>query len=511
MKKTNLLFLIAVCAAQSLTVLNPWKTPANAQPSKSLNVIKVGKERQLFIDDLFFERSRDVSLRVNPAVKTGEKNVERDREWESATLNWFSVAEYDGNYHIWYEAYDIDGWPTGDDTAFCYAISTDGIHWTKPSLGLFEYKGSKANNILFRMIGPKDSHSRVHGAGVFIDPVAPAGERFKAVSQGQFLTEPFHPIGWGSGKSYYNIAGMVSADGLHWTRFAKSICHIMADSQYSCFWDASLSRYVLYGRVGGRGRSIGRSESADFRHFEPLTLVAQSDDNDPQPCDLYNPAALKYPYAANVYLMFFSLFQHEPQTLDIRLAVSRDGIQWTRPDRNTPFILLGKKNDFDSGSLYMGQGIVRVGDELWQYYGGSPLNHAEGELENLVKEGNSRTCSRVVSRLDGYVSVEAGPKGGSFVTPSLLFEGNLLKLNVKVRPGGSVRVGLLDEQGQPVSRRSLEDCLPITGDHVDTMVMWKTGGDVSVRAGKPTKLQIELVNSSLFAFQFGQGYPYRIK
>ena len=37
---------------------------------------------------------------------------------------------------------------------------------------------------------------------------------------------------------------------------------------------------------------------------EILELVAQCDDNDPQPCDLYNPAAIKYPYAANVYLRY---------------------------------------------------------------------------------------------------------------------------------------------------------------------------------------------------------------
>jgi hypothetical protein len=52
--------------------------------------------------------------------------------------------------------------------------------------------------------------------------------------------------------------------------------------------------------------------------------VLQTDENDPAESDLYNPAALKYPYADNVYLMFPSLYRHSTDTLDIRLAVSRD-------------------------------------------------------------------------------------------------------------------------------------------------------------------------------------------
>ena len=478
--------------------------PAGAfAESRGSQPIAVGSARQLLIDDLFFEAAAGVSIKVHPARKTGEKNLQREKEWESATPNWFNVMEDGGAYRMWYECYDIDGWPTGDDTSFCYAESNDGINWTRPNLGLYEYKGSKDNNILFRLMGPEEGHSRVHGTGVFKDPHAPPGERYKAVGQGIWPGL----YDWPS----HRITGMYSADGLRWTRYPRPICEVHADSQYSGFWDESTETYVIFGRVGGRGRSLGRSEGENFKAFEPLQFVMQSDDDDPQPCDLYNSAALKYPYAANAYFMFISLFQHDPQTLDIRLAVSRDGKTWTRPDRDTPFIPIGGEGEFDSGSIYMGQGILRVGDELWQYYGGSPLNHADGELENLVKPGNGRVYSRVITRLDGYLSARAGPEGGSFRTPPLVFEGNVLKLNVKVAPGGSVRVGLFDAEGQPVKWRSLDDCLPITGDHINTIVQWKTDGDVSGRAGQPTRLHVDMKDADLYAFQFDEDYPYRLK
>jgi hypothetical protein len=459
-------------------------------------VLQVGSEKQLFIDDLFFEAATNVTLKLHPARKTGEKNLEREHPWESATLNWFNVLQEGDKYRMWYECYDVDGWPTADDTSFCYAESTDGLHWKRPQLGLFSYKGSTNNNILFRMIGPPTAHSRVHGTGFFVDPTAPAESRYKVVSQGLFDQGYDAP---------YRIAGMYSADGLRWTRCPKPICMMFADSQYSGFWDERLKKYVIYGRVAGRGRSLGRSESDDFSRFEPLSLVLQTDDRDPPNSDLYNSAALKYPYAANVYLMFISLFQHTPETLDIRLAVSRDGIRWTLPER-TPFIPLGKSGEFDSGSLYMGQGMIRKGDELWQYYGGSSLNHKEGELENLIKPGGGRIYSRVVSRVDGFVSADAGPTGGNFVTPPLTFAGNILKLNVAVHAGGSVRVALLDAHGVPLKGYSLEDCLPMTADNVDLLVHWKNGADVSSCAGQPTKMYIEMKDASLYAFRFTVGY-----
>ncbi len=458
------------------------------------NLYHVGSEKQLLIDDAFFETSRNITLKLHPACKTGETNLDRDREWESATLNWFNVMEDDGKYRMWYECYDVDGWPTSDDTAFCYAESEDAIHWTKPSLGLFTYKGQKDTNILFRQIGEGNFRSRVHGVCVFKDPTADPEQQYKAVSQG--VTTYADPP--------QRIAGMYSPDGLRWTRYPKPICDLFADSQYSGFWDAGLQKYVIYGRVCGRGRGLGRAESTDFVRFSPLDLVLETDDQDPEDTDLYNSAALKYPYAANVYLMFPSLYHHNDETLDIRLAVSRDGIHWSWPERK-PFIPLGEKGEFDCGSLYMGQGIIKVGNELWQYYGGARVNHKEGELEDIVKPGNNRVFSRVVSPMDRYVSAEAGSETGTFTTPPLKFAGNILKFNVEVREGGSVRVGLLDENGNVINGRSIEDCVPITGNHSDILVRWKDNGDVMRRAGRPTKLQVEMTNAGLYAFRFTTG------
>ncbi len=125
-------------------VLHSWTADAG-----DVNRRDVGNERQLFIDGAFFDQSDDITLRLHQPQKTGERNLQPDKPWESATLNWFSVLEDQGvvdkeaKYRMWYECYDVPGWPTADDTSFCYAESRDGVLWTKPELGLFEYQGNR--------------------------------------------------------------------------------------------------------------------------------------------------------------------------------------------------------------------------------------------------------------------------------------------------------------------------------------------------------------------------------
>ena len=455
-------------------------------------IIDIAGNKQLFIDDALIASSENIAFHVNPPVKTGETTLAPDKPWESASLNWFSVMEDDGKFRMWYECYDIEGWPTPDDTSFCYAESKDGVHWEKPALGLYDYQGSRDTNILFRQIGPGGARSRVHGAGVFKDPAAPPEARYKAVSQGMF--RGYAPP--------YRVAGMVSPDGWHWTRLSKPICDVFADSQYSGWWDAAAGHYVLLGRVSGHGRAIGRSENPAFDTFPPLTLALQTEAEVFPDADLYNPAALHYPHADSVYFMFPSLYSHSTDTLDIHLAVSRDGIHWSWPEQGKPFVALGDAGSFDSGSLYMGQGMIRSGNEIWMYYSGSSLKHNETELDALVKPENRRIFSRVVCRLDGFVSIDAGEETGRFLTLPLKFEGAKLEVNLKTRAGGEVRIGLRDASGREVPGHTLEDCIPIAGDHVAKVVTWGIGTDLPTCADTPVRLDVSMKNASLYAFQF---------
>ena len=486
----GLLLLLGGLVSQSRLMADD-KSPPTGQP------LDVGSQRILFVDGAFIAEKSGVELKLHPPRKTGEQLIVSEHPWESATLNWFSVLQDGGKYRMWYECYDVDGWPTADDTSFCYAESIDGVHWTKPKLGLVSYQGSTENNIVFRQIGGENHRSRVHGSCVFIDPQAPASERYKCVSQGQFL---------GIGDRPYYVAGMTSPDGLHWTRLAKPICLVFADSQYSGFWDESKQQYSLFGRTSGRGgRAIGRAISDRFDSFPLLTerCVLQAEPDDPTNCDLYNPACQQYPEVPGLYLMFPSFFRHREDTLDIRLAVSRDGESWTSPDHTQRFIPLGKSGDFDSGSIYVGNGACQLsGDEMSFYYSGSPLKHEEVELPQLSNPTNRRVISRAVAKRDRLVSITPTKSVGHLVTLPIRFKGQRLLVNATAQPGGHVRIGLLDQSGHPIAKHGVSDCQPLTGDQLDWTVAWADGNNVSALAGQNIQLRIELLKADVFSFQF---------
>ena len=443
-------------------------------------LLNVGDRKQLLFDAAFFDSHSGWIFRVCPPRKTGEPSLVADRPWESFIINaWHTVMEDGGRYRMWYEAYDKT-YTSDFQARYCYAESTDGIHWTKPSLGLETFDGSTDNNILFNQLGGGPTH----GGTVFLDPTAPPDVRYKFI----YLS--------GDG-----VGAGLSADGIHWRRYEGG--HVLAvpsDTQTVALWDDRLERYVCYCRLWTHNRTIGRSESADFLHFPAATEVLGCDALDPPDTDMYNNAAIKYPYADNAYFIFTSMYHHATDTLDVQLAVSRDGVSWSRPERR-PFIANGEPGEFDDAAIYCGVGLLRMGDELSMYYYGSRVKHNQNEPKYVSYGG---TYSRAVLLLDGYVAAVAGLVPAEFTTYPLTFSGSRLGLNARVRESGYVRVELQGEDGAPLPGFALDDCVPLAGDNVRHTVSWKAGADLSALAGKPTRMRVVARDASLYAFQFAR-------
>lgn len=476
-------------------VAYPFVPGLKARCQKEQSKAGQSSQKLLFLDQSHLEKTEGARLRIHPPRKTGEALLTSEHPWESATLNWFTVLKEGQRYRMWYECYDTEGWPTTDDTSFCYAESTDGIRWEKPQLGLTNYQGSKANNILFRQVGAGNHRSRVHGSCVFIDPEAPPEARYKCVSQGQFQ---------GIGDRPYYVAGMVSPDGLRWTRLPKPICPVFADSQYSGFWDGAQRTYRLYGRTTGRGgRAIGLARSDRFDTFPALTdrRVLETAVEDAPGRDLYNPACQAYPREPGWYLMFPSLFRHKEDTLEIRLAVSRDGEKWSWPDRETALIPLGKTGGFDCGSLYLGNGgCLPTADGFSFYFSGSPLKHEQVDLPQLKDPKNRRVISRAVAPKDRLVSVSSGEAGGWLVTQAFRCVGEELYLNANAPPGG-IRVAIVDTEGNPLPGFTLKDCKPLGGDSVRHAVSFAGNTEWKNLRGKMARLRVEMKSGDLFAVE----------
>ena len=147
---------------------------------------------------------------------------------------------------------------------------------------------------------------------------------------------------------------------------------------------------------------------------------------------------------------------------------------------------------------YMGEGMIRRDNEIWQYYLGDPHYHSW-----FNRTPPNRAVYRVVQRLDGFVSADAPYTGGTMETRPFLFSGKKLLLNVKTEATGDVQVGIEDEQGRPIPGFSAGDCIYINTDSVAASVSWPhRGSNVSSLAKKPVRLFFRMRGAKLFAFQF---------
>ena len=472
--------LLALAALAAVSAARPQSPP-----------LDVGTQRQMFIDRRFIAESKGVALVVERPRLTGERLLVQDRPWEDFWIGGYTTVVQEGDrIQLWYEVaskQDRDG-----STGVAYATSTDGgATWVKPELGVVSFKGSTRNNLVL---------TGIHGMHLFQNrPDAPPAERYLLYA--------------GSPNRAY-----ASPDGIHWSPIGKEAfldkaanSHMTLDSQNVVFWDTRLRKYVVYARFNlptDRGtarvlRVFRRAESTTFGDFGKFETVFAPDDKDPIDFDWYTTAAMQYPLAQDVYLMWPAAYYHTPPPpkndgpLDLQFACSRDGIHWLRPDR-TPVIPLGPAGAWDSGSLYAGYGLTRHGNELSLYYTGYDVTHGGyAKRDNL-----GGIVSRAKYRLDGFMSLQAGYDGGEFTTPPLRFSGDRLELNFDGSAGGWCRVEVRDANGKPVAGFTEQDADRVSGNSVAAPVTWRGSGNLSRLRGQPVSLRFVMRDANLYAFQF---------
>ena len=466
--------------------------------------VDVGNRKQLMIDKRFMADSKDITLRMNPPTQR-RLVLRQDKPWETYIGFAVSVIEHEGQYKMWY-------WAEGKPPILCYAYSKDGIAWEKPNLGLVKYKGSAKNNIVMA----------TQEATVFLDPIAPPPARFKAISM----------MHWPDPKT----AGLyvhTSPDGIHWKISDQRVFPVWADTANQVFYDWRLKKYVANIRVWPNPyRAIGRVEMDDItkpwpiKHLEKpfyiwgkdkipvasheVPTVFGYDGRDPGPTDYYNAACVQYAWADDAYFLFPSPYRRFPGPpvgkygndglLDVQMAVSRDGIKWTRLTRE-PYVAMGTQGELDASQVYMGIGMIRRGDKIFQYYGGHGATHGV-PISEVEKNGPGGAIFRVEQRLDGFVSADAAYEGGEFTTPPLVFSGKQLVLNINASAMGTCKVELLDQQGIVVPGYSLKECDEIGGNSVKKTVSWSGKSDLGSLCGQTVRLRFVMRACKLFAFQF---------
>jgi len=454
--------------------------------------IQVGSDRQLFLDEMWFDSQDNVRLEMHPPV-VRDVALKADQPWENGGINLPNVVKDGDRYRMWYRSDAGD--PNNDSAAFsCYAEGSDGIHWTKPDLGIVEFQGSKHNNIYY----PTEGFQAINPS-VILDESAAPSERYKMIIQFR-----------GSDRA---ILGYTSPDGIAWQQVSANPIQTEGpfDSHNILIRDDERQHYVIYmrgtstavpGSFRGGHRAVRRSESEDFRSWTRPELVVESDEDDPPGLHFYTNACIKYGRAARAYLMFPMIFYPErinpaaplPGLADVQFVASRDGVTWERRFRE-PFLRPGPdpRNWVDRNPI-MGAGVIETAPGEMSMYYSELLRETDGK-------GQLRRCTL---RTDGFVSVEGPYKGwGEFVTPPITFSGDRLELNYSTAGGGSIFVEMQHEDGTPIQGLSLNDCGEVFGDTIDGVVSWKGDAELRTHAGKPVRLRIRLRDASLYAFRFG--------
>ena len=483
----------------------------------------IAGQRQLFLDDYGIERIEHLVRAMHQPDKKGAVIRPNFEKGETLQQTWCAPA-WDPEEKL-FKLWVITTFSDWNGTA--YAVSEDGLHWTKPVLDQFEHNGSKENNI----IALEQEHEWPGNAlmNAIYDP------------DEQDPSRRYKGFGFGNGRGR---EPMVSADGVHWKRLdvpripSKDVSNMSYDSLTRTFIAALKT-------VGPRGRSVMLSTSKDFEHWTEPELIFHADDLDQELgrehiARRFADPTLQRPiydipetYNVDVYSM--GIFRYEglyvglpsmyhqtgkvsgdwpgiadwdvtPRQLamyreygdwcgfhHVQLTCSRDLRHWERPGDRRPFIdssPLGT-GAYDLACIIGPSFPVVRGDELWLYYMG--LKRYGGPFPASGVDRDQGAICLAVLRRDGFISLDADDTEGALLTKPFELTGGKLYANIDAHKG-ELRVEALDKDGKVLAVSS-----PLEGDMPRGEVQWRQGKLADLQ-GHQVSFRFTLRNAKLYSY-----------
>ncbi len=451
----------------------------------------------------------------------------------------------EGKYKAWYTIDPCDNPEAfsskekilpGHNHHLCYAESKDGLTWEKPNLKLFEYAGSRDNNIVFR--GDMNGSTRGwHGGSVFVDPSS-IEERYKMIYLGIITDKEWEQFAKkypgeadtmarrrdvGGYRVVTAVFGAVSPDGIHWKSLPEPLMIQHADTLNTCYYDVDRKQYVATIRMWqvdqtapefaketsdrwidvGR-RSIGQAVSTDFRHFsKPRIVVGTGADMHPSHVWYLN-CKTTLPGCPDNHVMFPWLWEMESDGGSAWLLSSPDGISWSKVPGG-PVVKQGPPGSSDGGYIGCSGNLLEYPGDRWCIgYGSNPIPHKYPGRDLTKRKG-------LFPGLHGESGLATWPKGrlvalqsdeeGEFATVAVVPPGNSIRLNAIVKPTGYIQVAvrLLDQVDVP--GRSFEESDRLIGDELAMPVSWHGQTDLK-HGGAPVILRFRLKQAKLFGIEF---------
>jgi hypothetical protein len=455
---------------------------------------------EYFIDDSPIHRQYGLTRRwMKPDILT-EPVIVPDRPWESRTLTFPSVVKLaDGRMRLYYSGlWHMQrplGWPR-----IMIAESDDGFHWHKPELGLIDWHGSTANNIV------ATRHGHMELAGVVRDETGSAGDEFKLLTfEADSLDGPWKP--WTPDRGLYARTG---ADGLKWRLEPEGRC-IDAGDRTSPMATKVDGRYVAFTRHKDMfeqtgQRSIYRMESENFSDWTEPELVLTADLLDPPEVELYGMSVFE---RHGIYWGLVEAWNHTLDIMQVQLAYSYDSRVWHRPPDRMAFI----SPEFPWNRRWnncASNGLSLVNEQMLFYFSARAVGH---DFDTARQHG---VIAIAALRQDRFCAIE-GHDGGMLETKTVQWPGGDLELNADTRSSidahprqqldGIIQVEVLDADGVKLPGYSGTDGAAFTGNTIargglnSGVVRWPGDRSLDHLAGQRIRLRFGITRARLYTFQ----------
>lgn len=459
---------------------------------------------QFFFDDSVIAHSQRLTRRWLPAKVYPEPLLRPDKPWEGHCISLYGTVlpDPDGGWRMYYGNFNPTFTFKKHDEkvavapGMLLAHSDDGITWHKPELGQVEWKGQSTNFI---------AHSGRHldGAPVMYDP-EDAERPYKMIGFSYSNIEPM----W---NETFGLYTRYSKDGIHWSPQAQRPA-LRAGDRTNLMATRWQGKYLLHSRACPEastyngGRAIWRFESDDFEHWSQPEMVLIMDLQDEPDVEYYGLTA----FERHGWMMgLLEYWCSATDTLQLHLAVSRDGRRWIRPAVRQPFI----PNCYDWNRKWVTcatNGPIMVGGQMVFYFGGRWTSH---HFDSLHLHGVIGAASVPIDR---FCAIEGGSSPVGYLdTVPLEWPGGDLALNADTRSNfethpwhcdGCIMVDVLDAEGAPLPDWSGERAATFRGNthcrgRVDPgVVNWPAGRSLDALRGQTIRLRFRFQHSRLYTF-----------
>ena len=353
---------------------------------------------QLFVDDFLIEDQRNLRKVFHPARKLDDWPLVRpDRPWEGHAV--MLAADAAPAFNRENQRYELEY--LSPTRYRLLAVSSDGIRWTKPELGLVEFQGSRANNILEKMpdrghVGEGDEYG---GLWDYRTRGTPDLRTATRVNSPKFPDMEFQ-------RGVYLMVRDSEGVGYLTTERPFMRLHLQVETLDSptdnlgpMFYDERTGELVLYfaahppskGRALVRydnkwavSRNLGRMTTRDGVNWNRSYIWAPPREHPKH--QSYGMQRVKR--IGDLYVAFFPLYDCGTQRMAIQLWMSRNGIHWEDLGGDQAWIPNGTEGSFDYGIVYgFAEGPVEGDRSIGFYHGTNTLHFNAWNRDKLVGGG----------------------------------------------------------------------------------------------------------------------------